>query len=254
MRLRVMTYNILVGAAGREEAVLEVVRAVDPDVLFMQEIRDRDNAAYFAEALEMPFRFSQSNSRERNLALLSRHPIVACEAHRPFPLLRSLLLATISLPGGGQLNLCGVHLGLIHDLWRAYEMRAILERIEAYEQGQPSRLSLIAGDFNAVAPGERVVYEGAPLHHRLAFAVEFPRFPRRALLPLQRAGYIDCFRTLHPHADGFTIPTPSPKLRLDYIFANRPLAEHLCTCEVVTAPEIVHEASDHYPLIATFEL
>ena len=258
MRLRVMTYNIYEGAVGREEAVLAVVRAAQPDVLFMQEVLDRQNAQYFADKLNMGMSspcFADSNARTRNVIMLSRYPITVCDCFHPFPLLRTLLLATISLPNGQALNLFVVHLGLIHDWWRVYELHTILKRIKIYQNAHPATLSMIAGDFNSVAAGDRVTYKGVPLYYKIVLALQFARFPRSALAKVRQAGYIDCFRACHPHANGFTVPTTAPNVRLDYIFANSALAAGLRSCEVVQTPsDHAQKASDHYPLIADFEV
>ncbi len=250
--MRAMSYNILNGGAGREAALLEVARTVQPDLLFMQEIRDHANAQHFARALSMGFRHAPSNTPNRQVALLSHLPIAASAAPRRFPLLRALLATTVTLPDRRALNLFCVHLGLLHDEWRRAEVQTIVRLIAEYEQAHPAAFSLVGGDFNTVAPGERIGYRGAPLLYKAVFLVQFAYF-RRALNPLRAAGYVDCFRALHPADDGFTMPTPAPRLRLDYLFASPPLAERLRACAVVTAPAARH-ASDHFPLMAEFEI
>lgn len=258
MQVRIMTYNICEGAAGREEAVLDVVRAANPDLLLMQEVLNRQNAQYFAKQLEIKHTslcFAASNARTRNVILLSRYPIVACESFHPFPLFRTLLLATIRVPDGQLMNVFGLHLGLIHDLWRVYELRKILQKIESYQADHPARYSLIAGDFNSVARGDRVTYQGVPLYYKIVLALLFTRFPRFAVSMVKQAGYFDCFRACHPNIDGFTVPSTSPNVRLDYMFANPALADCLSACEVITTPvNQARQASDHYPLLADFSL
>jgi exonuclease III len=77
---------------------------------------------------------------------------------------------------------------------------------------------------------------------------------RQLIRQLHASGLTDCYRYLHPIEDGFTIPTPYPKVRLDYIFANAHLLPALQRCDVVIEPSVVRQASDHYPLLAEFEL
>ncbi len=77
---------------------------------------------------------------------------------------------------------------------------------------------------------------------------------RRALRPLLDAGYVDCFRALHPHDDGFTLPAPDPKVRLDYVFADPALSPALRECRVVTQPDAARIASDHLPVLAEFKV
>lgn len=253
MHLRLMSYNIYEGGIGREHDILAIVKEAEPDVLFMQEVVHRSHAQYFAERLGMSFYFAESNAQTRNIALFSRYPIVRREDFHPFALFRTLLLATIALPNAQTLNLFGVHLALIHDLWRTYEIKVILSRIRSYEEANPTSLSLIAGDFNSVAKGDKVTYKDLPFYYKTVLALLFTRFPRFALAQLRDAGYTDCFRACHPHANGFSVPTFAPNIRLDYIFANSALANHLQSSQVIYEPNhITRRASDHYPLIADF--
>jgi hypothetical protein len=50
------------------------------------------------------------------------------------------------------------------------------------------------------------------------------------------AGYVDCFRKVHPQEDGFTLPSPHPQVHLDYVFAPPPLDKALRACRVVRLP------------------
>jgi exonuclease III len=79
------------------------------------------------------------------------------------------------------------------------------------------------------------------------------RVYRNAIQTLYDRGYTDCFRTLHPGDDGFTLPTHEPQVRLDYMFADSRLAPSLKKCVVVRS-DVAVSASDHYPLVATFDL
>ena len=75
---------------------------------------------------------------------------------------------------------------------------------------------------------------------------------------------MDCYRARHPNGrrhgpepdavDGFTWHTGNPTTRYDYIFAEAPLAPRLRACRVVDDLADINAASDHYPLLAEFEL
>lgn len=71
---------------------------------------------------------------------------------------------------------------------------------------------------------------------------------------LLQAGYIDCFRQLHPHEPGFTMHAAAPVARIDFIFASPELARRLQSCNVITEGDglYAHEASDHLPVYAEF--
>ncbi len=81
-----------------------------------------------------------------------------------------------------------------------------------------------------------------------------PRYAQGGIDLLLKAGYVDCFRRIHPHARGYTCPAPSPAGRIDFIFASPELARSLTTCDIVTEGEEVYaaEASDHLPVLAEF--
>jgi exodeoxyribonuclease-3 len=114
-------------------------------------------------------------------------------------------------------------------------------------------LHLLAGDFNTIAPEDQASLAEAPLWVKAQAWFQLGYLPRWALKLLLEAGYIDCFRKLHPKGEGFTLPSPRPQVRLDYVFATPRLAEALRECRVVTAPEKVTVASDHLPVLAEFE-
>jgi len=76
--------------------------------------------------------------------------------------------------------------------------------------------------------------------------------PRWAIRPLLDAGYVDCFRELHPEEDGFTLPSVDPQVRLDYVFAAPSMKDALRECRVVTSPKAVTSASDHLPILTEF--
>jgi endonuclease/exonuclease/phosphatase family metal-dependent hydrolase len=61
---------------------------------------------------------------------------------------------------------------------------------------------------------------------------------------------VDGYRRLHPADKGYTFPVWDPHLRLDYVFVPRGFAERIVECEVVTQPDVVTKASDHFPLLA----
>ncbi len=76
-----------------------------------------------------------------------------------------------------------------------------------------------------------------------------PQFPREVITLLLEAGYIDCYRALHPMTASYTT---TGSLRTDYIFAYPLLAKHLYACNIVTGAE-AEMASDHFPVWAEFK-
>ncbi|HEV7677889.1 MAG TPA: endonuclease/exonuclease/phosphatase family protein [Candidatus Dormibacteraeota bacterium] len=85
------------------------------------------------------------------------------------------------------------------------------------------------------------------------------RFIERWTVPrVAAAGYVDCYRSLHNGELGYTCATWSPVARIDYVFADEPMAGRLLRCEVIGGdahpdPDVL-AASDHYPVLADFRL
>jgi endonuclease/exonuclease/phosphatase family metal-dependent hydrolase len=102
-----------------------------------------------------------------------------------------------------------------------------------------------------------------PLTSRLPVSPAVDRFlgrfiERWSVERLLALGYVDCFRRIHPRAQGRTCATWLPAARVDYVFADPELAPHVVGCEVVGDnrwPD--HDAalaSDHFPVVADFSV
>jgi exodeoxyribonuclease-3 len=274
-----MSYNIFLGGAGRMEAITRVIRAIDPDLLGIQEADDEAAIAHLARALDMDYVYGKANTIH-HVALLSRFPILRSINHpHPGILRKTMLEAHVQLPGGDPLTLYVAHLNAFAthggERRRVRELEAMLTTIAARAQ-EPH---LLFGDCNALAPGDPVVLERVTAHiaNRVIGAemgtirrtrpltvgslldrgirngwLEAERLlPRHAIRFVLKAGYTDCFRFLHPDRPGHTFPAPQPALRLDYVFAPPALVDRLVSCEVVEHPDVVI-ASDHRPLVARF--
>ena len=184
---------------------------------------------------------------------LSRLPVLEFHTLHLWPVWPSCLQATVRLENGHSLTVFGLHLAAYYpwflELWRTHQVRALLRYIQRTAPG----MHLLAGDFNTIAPGDQASLVEAPLWVKAQAWFQLGYIPRWALRSLLDAGYIDCFRKLHPKEEGFTLPSPRPQVRLDYVFATPPLARTLRECQVITAPGKVASASDHLPVLAEFE-
>ena len=253
MRLRVVTYNILDGGTGREAHITRVLEALRPDVVVLQEVTGDTLVAALGKQFGMAHYVAPGNTW-RQVALLSRLPIMAAAGHHHFPIHRAILQATLELAGGRRLHVFGIHTMalplLAMEAWRVWEVREISQLMVPLL----AEHCLLAGDFNASAPGDRVDVRGWPRWLRLMLLPQGGRVLRWAMRAVQNAGLIDCYRQLHPKADGFTLPAHAPNTRLDYIFASPSLAGRLRLCEVVGHPDEVLKASDHRPVVAEFDV
>lgn len=249
--MRVVTYNILDNAVGRERLILQVLQAAEPDIVVLQEVGRAKAVKQWAKALDMEFYFAEGNSK-RHLALLSRWPIVYQGSYHPLPLSTTLLEATLQFTPDQRLHIYGVHLAaqpfVLFEMWRLWEIRTILWRATEH-LSQPC---LLAGDFNAIAPGDTPNVSAWPRSLKRMLALQGGCMLRTAISEVMKAGFKDCFRSLHPQEDGYTLPTPVPNSRLDYIFANEMLNSRLAECRVIRDLSVVEQASDHYPLLAEF--
>src|SRR5258708_23919375 len=105
MQLRIMTYNILDGGIGREALILEVLEAVQPDVVVFEEVYYSETIAGFAKALGADYFFGEGN-RMRRVAVLSRVPILSRNSPHTFPpICRNLAQVTRQYQPGQRLHL-----------------------------------------------------------------------------------------------------------------------------------------------------
>ena len=80
---------------------------------------------------------------------------------------------------------------------------------------------VLAGDFNALAPGER--FDSSPMPAWIRGMVWLSgRDIARSTIEMMRAdGYADAWRTVHANSEsepGYTFPVWNPHVRLDYVF------------------------------------
>jgi endonuclease/exonuclease/phosphatase family metal-dependent hydrolase len=301
---RVLSYNILAGGTHRIDQLQKVLQTYQSDLIGLVEAVEDRIVEELAARLGMEYRLSgRLKGREvEQGALLSRYPILSTRAHSTSVLTKQPLLEVcVEEPDGRPLTVFVAHLtadfsqGWAANLKRRREVAEIL-RIMAPHRGTNH---LLLGDFNSIAPGERVkgsrflrymtnpdLYyhlasggtRGLPnlnyvVPPRLGFVkpllVAAPRSralgalfdafdplyaPRGGFDLLSKAGYVDCFRALHPREPGFTWPAALPAGRIDFIFASPTLAGRLVSSRVLTGCGKVceAEASDHLPVSAEF--
>ena len=138
-------------------------------------------------------------------------------------------------------------------------LRYLVQMEELPQAKLHERLS--SADLNFVVPTSlgflKPLLRVIPRHAALSvlFDAAASRYVARGSIRLLlRAGYLDCFRQVRPHDDGFTCPARAPAGRIDYIFASPELATRLSACSVVTGADGVfaEQASDHLPVLAEF--
>jgi endonuclease/exonuclease/phosphatase family metal-dependent hydrolase len=301
---RILSYNILVGGTRRIDQLTNIISSAHPDIVGLVEATNPQVVEELARRLGMQHKMSGNpkHGRDWQIALLSRLPIVQAQPHiLPGILTKPVLEACIEEEDGRKLTVFVTHLaaafyrGRGGDGIRRREVREIL-RIMASKRGTPH---LLIGDFNAIAPGDRLKAsillrylldmdrrhqqnpDANAEYPNLEFVVPEPvRFlnpllrviprskllsalcdgagslyaPRGSIALLYKAGYVDCFRHMNPHAWGFTCPARAPAGRIDFIFASPELAGRLSASEVVIEGNGLRseEVSDHLPVVADF--
>ena len=251
MTLRLVTYNIRHGGVGRVDAIAAVIRGCKPDVVVLQEATRPDVVRALADQAGLA---EHGSHRGQSLGFLSRIPIARAVWRRPL-LSRHAFLELA--PAGRDVHIVGVHLSAVHAAWterrRLIELASLLRTVRARQHG----FHVLAGDFNTLAPGERLDVQRLPPRLRPLVWLSGGSIRWKTVAAVLAAGYADTWRRLHGEGAGddasgdagWTFPTWDPHLRLDYVFAPGAEAERVTRCEVVTAAGVA-AASDHLPLFA----
>jgi endonuclease/exonuclease/phosphatase family metal-dependent hydrolase len=241
---RLLSYNIRYGGIGRESALAAVIAAAKPDVVVLQEATSPHVITKLADL----GRFAAWGSRPGySTGFLSRIPVRHHAWHHPRWSRHAFLEVVLD---GMECRVFGLHLSAWFSKWserrRAREIRALLDGIREHQHG----LHLIAGDFNALAPGELLHSGRMPRWIRAMVWLSGRDIERDTIQVMLDEGYTDAWRTLHPGDPGFTFPTWDPHVRLDYVFTPHRYASRLLACEVLQGQvAAVRAASDHLPLV-----
>ena len=242
--IRLLSYNIKYGGRGRESAIAQVIRAAAVDVVLLQEATDPRVIERLSEETGMPHWGSRP---EHSMGFLTRIPVEHHAWHHPVNSRHPFLeLALEGIP----CRIFGLHLVAWFSKWterkRARELRALLDGIRQHQEG----CHLIAGDFNALAPGELLEVRKMPGWIRAMVWLSGNDIARDTIQLMLDEGYCDAWRQMHPKEPGFTFPTWDPHVRLDYVFMPQREAQRIIVCEIVqTPPELIKQASDHAPLL-----
>jgi len=240
LEIRVATYNVHkcrgLDRRTRPERIVQVISQLGADIVAMQEILDvRNGRPEFdqtrrIQSLLPDYEICFGENRRLhgggygNLTL-SRFPVKVCRnydltwRHRER---RGCLRSDVLLPGGALLHLFNVHLGTSFSERRHQAQRLLSD--EVLHRQEYAGPKIVVGDFNEWTHGLASRFMGEafePIHPR-----KLLRYPR-------------------------TYPGVFPVLHLDHFYYDRSL--RLTGFRVHrTATALL--ASDHLPLVATFDL
>ena len=247
MIVKLLSYNIRFGGLKRERELAEVIRSAAPDIVVFQEAIDANVISTLSAATDMPHWAARGR---HSIGYISRLEISHHEWHYPAGAKHSFLEIVLA---GSEARIFGLHLSSMFSKWgeqrRVREISALLKSIERYQEG----FHVLVGDFNTLAAGEILDVKRMPAWIRGLIWISGRNFQRETVQAMRSAGYVDGYRTLHPDDTGYTFPIWDPHLRFDYVFLPTGFTQRLLSCDVVTTPDIVRKASDHFPLLAELD-
>ena len=250
--MRFLTYNIREGGVGRAEQIAEVIVAAKADVVALQEARDPAVVERIAKIAGFKFFGSRVG---HSTGFLSNVPVLN-HAWRHPPRTRHAILE-VSLADGFP-RIFVLHLRAWFSKWserqRGRELRGLLDGIneQLIRENQAFAFHVLAGDFNALAPGEKFDTSPMPAWIRGMVWISGRDIARSTIDMMRVDGYVDAWRAVHKDLEkepGYTFPVWNPHVRLDYVFTPSKFASRFKACEVRESPEIAKRASDHYPLL-----
>ncbi len=248
MILRLLSYNIRYGGAGREEQLAAVIRECEPDLVILQEATQPHVVERIAKAAAMNAWGARPG---HSLGFISRLEIAHHQWHPIRGSRRTFLEIILS---GMEVRVFGLHLSAIHSNWterrRVRELRALLAGIKQHQEG----FHVLLGDFNTLAPGELLNTRLLPLRLRPFVWLSGGKVRWQTIQMMLDAGYTDGYRVIHPVDKGFTFPTWDPHIRLDYVFVPAPFSARLKGCQVQNESRTAASASDHFPILAELEV
>jgi endonuclease/exonuclease/phosphatase family metal-dependent hydrolase len=247
VNLRLVSYNIRYGGAGRAREIAAVLAAVAPDVVIFEEASNPGVIEQVASASGMT---AWGARRGQSLGYASRLAPEHVAWHWP----RSSRHAFLELvPSGAGLRVFGVHLSAVHAAWterrRAGEVSALLAAIAAHRE-EPH---LLVGDFNTLPAGDLLDLKRLPLRLRPFVWLSGGRIRWQVVTRLLESGYVDVAATCESVPTP-TFPTWGPHLRLDYAFVPRAMAGRVRGYRVITGPAGVERASDHLPILVEMDV
>jgi exodeoxyribonuclease III len=255
--VRIATWNVN-SLRVRLPQLLEWLGACAPDVVALQETKLVDDAFPASELLSVGYHSACAGQKTYNgVAILARTE--PGSVIRDIPGYddpqRRVLAATVG--GVRVIDLYvpnGQSVGSDKFLYKLGWLRAVRHWLRL-ELAAHERL-LVLGDFN-IAPEDRDVHDPAAWVGSVHVSAE----EREALQAMLSLGLIDVFRKFEQPPRSYSwwdyragAFQRNNGLRIDLLLASTPLAERCRACTIDREPRRVERASDHTPVIGTFDI
>jgi exodeoxyribonuclease III len=261
--VRIATWNVN-SLRVRLPQLLEWLAASAPDVVALQETKLTDDAFPGAELNAAGYNVAFSGQKTYNgVALLARSAGpgggLLADVSRDIPGFddpqRRVIAATV-----GELRVVDVYVpnGQSVDSDKYQYKLGWLQALRQYLAAELVRFPrlVVLGDFN-IAPEDRDVHD--PIAWQGSVLVSEPE--RAALRALLDTGFDDVFRRFEQAEKSFSwwdyrqgAFRRNAGLRIDLILSSRALAERCTASEIDREPRRVERASDHTPVLATFDI
>ena len=256
--MKVATWNVN-SIRARHERVVEWVRANQPDVLCMQEIKVADEGFPGIELIAAGYQLAVYGQKTYNgVAIASKLPMTEVtrgmddgdpddHARLLAATINGVRIVTAYFPNGGEVNSDKY----VYKLRWMERLRGWLER-----HARPDQLLCLLGDFN-VAPTDADVWDPALWQGQTLFSAP----EKERLARLAEWGLHDAFRKHHAEAGLYTYWdyrmlsfAKKQGLRIDHVYVTAPLLERTRACDIDREARKGKNASDHAPVVVAFEV
>lgn len=146
LTLKLMTYNICLGAEKNRDEIQKIIKEVSPDILALEEVCGWgwDKSSYiasFAKKLGMAY-YMAPTWRGINVAVFSKYTIIETENISEYIGNSGALRCVVEGPDGRRINVVVIHPG-------PYEVnQAVFEKIRGLMEPYSNQLCILMGDFN----------------------------------------------------------------------------------------------------------
>ncbi len=265
--MKLMTWNTLFAGFNeaddkRRRLQLEVIREINPDILFLQEVRnfqDNNNQLLIETeiALGMCGVLGVAPKTGQNVAVFykSDFELISWQVEY-IHFYNVACIVKFKIPGIDEVvTMINVHLCHSDPKIRWDEAKFLSQFVDS------SKLVLIAGDFNAVSlfDAEPLGWKALPVHFKERhFLPGATVADRETLAILDRAGFVDISYHFRKNNEN-TVPcvgiakSEFVPFRCDYVLATPKLAAQAKNYTVIKNQK-TDIASDHYPIVVEFKL